>query len=94
MVRFEQLNDGNSYEVHYSIAPIYRGLGMGSHVLRAAIDAIYLKIGEVVIVGRIKKINVASERIFKSIGFKIVSEEDYNSDPVCTYKLNNLGRII
>ena len=94
MVRFEQLNDGNSYEVHYSIAPIYRGLGMGSHVLRDAIDAIYLKIGEVVIVGRIKKINVASERIFKSIGFKIVSEEDYNSDPVCTYKLNNLGRII
>lgn len=93
MVRFEQLNDGNSYEVHYSIAPIYRGLGVGAHVLRASINAIYLKIGEVVIVGRIKKRNVASERIFKSIGFKIVSEENYNSDLICTYKLNNLERI-
>ncbi len=76
---FEQLNDGNSYEVHYSIAPIYRGLGVGAHVLRASINAIYLKIGEVVIVGRIKK-ECSIRAYFKSIGFKIVSEENYNSD--------------
>jgi len=91
--RFEQLED-NVYEVHYSVPAIYRGLGLGVHVLKTAIKVFCLEKKDVVLMGQIKKENIASRRIFQSIGFKMVPAKNKHADSVHVYRLNCLKGVL
>jgi RimJ/RimL family protein N-acetyltransferase len=68
-VRFEQW--GNAWEVHYSLAPGFRGRGIGRPVLEAALTTARAELGGITVFGRVKRGNRASQRIFESLDFEI-----------------------
>lgn len=68
-VRFEQVESG--WEVHYSLSVIARGLGLSRKVLRVSIDALFREIGAVPLIGKVKKSNLASIRVFEGLGFSM-----------------------
>jgi len=68
-VRFEQVEGG--WEIHYSLSAIARGLGLGKKFLRVSIDALFREIGAVPLIGKVKKSNLASIRVFEGLGFSV-----------------------
>lgn len=68
-VRFDR--SGKAWEVHYALAPIFRGRGLGRALLDAAIQK--LRSDDtcgVLIFGQVKADNEPSRRIFESLGFE------------------------
>lgn len=65
-VRF-QGHDGE-WEVHYAVAPEFRGRRMGTPLLRAALDE-FRPGHRGRVIGRVKTSNVASQKIFQALGF-------------------------
>ena len=72
-VRFERKEE-RAWEVHYSLAPVFRGRGLGRVLLEAALQKLRADVGEALIFGRVKDGNHPSRKIFESLGFK--SERD------------------
>ncbi len=66
-IRFERFEDG--WEVHYALAPDFRGLGLGRQMLEQALITFAADVGDALIMGRVKGDNHASLRIFESLGF-------------------------
>lgn len=66
-IRFEQADGG--WEVHYALAPDFRGLGLGRLMLEQALATFAGGVGDVLVIGRVKSDNRASLRIFESLGF-------------------------
>lgn len=66
-VRFQR--DEESWEVHYSLAQPFRGRGLGRPLLRSALLKARQELPGTTIVGQVKPDNVASRRIFESLGF-------------------------
>ncbi len=66
-IRFERVEGG--WEVHYALAPDFRGLGLGREMLEEALATFAGEVGDVLVVGRVKSDNHASLRIFESLGF-------------------------
>ena len=65
-VRFQRKN--SEWEVHYAVAPEFRGRRLGTAFLRAALDAFgHEHRGRVI--GRVKASNVASQKILQAVGF-------------------------
>jgi RimJ/RimL family protein N-acetyltransferase len=62
-----QAQDGE-WEVHYAVAPEFRGRGLGTPLLRAALDE-FGREHRGRVVGRVKTRNVASQKIFQALGF-------------------------
>lgn len=85
-VRFEK--EGAQWSVHYSVAPPFRRRGLGARLLSSALQALRNAVGETVVVGVVKAHNVASSRIFRRLGFEIISPLGEDS---ITYRLH-LGR--
>lgn len=72
-VRFELSNE--VWEVHYALDACVRGRGMGSVFLKAALSEFLIRVPScTAIVGRVKSGNLASQKVFKRIGF--VEETD------------------
>jgi UDP-2,4-diacetamido-2,4,6-trideoxy-beta-L-altropyranose hydrolase len=71
-VRFQRHDLG--WEVHYSLAQPYRGRGLGRPLLDAALSAASRELPQARIVGHVKPDNVASQRIFESLGFSARTE--------------------
>jgi UDP-2,4-diacetamido-2,4,6-trideoxy-beta-L-altropyranose hydrolase len=71
-VRFERA-DGR-WTIHYSIAPEFRGIGLGARMLSAAIAELRRRHPGARVRGAIKPDNTASLRVFAALGFKEVSE--------------------
>lgn len=68
-VRFEK-QEGNHWELHYSIEPCLRRCGIGHSILKIALEAFLNAIsGEITISARVKSVNLASRRIFEKLGF-------------------------
>lgn len=72
-IRFERLEA--AWEVHYALAPGFRGLGLGRPLLEQALATFAGDMGEASVVGRVKGDNHASLRIFESLGFAAVFDE-------------------
>ncbi len=66
-IRFERFE--GDWEVHYALAPDFRGLGLGRQMLEQALATFAGEVGDVLVIGRVKSDNRASLRIFESLGF-------------------------
>lgn len=67
-VRFQK--HGGDWEVHYAIAPEFRGRKLGRKLLGAALDE-FRREHRGRIIGRVKTGNPASQRIFQALGFDL-----------------------
>jgi RimJ/RimL family protein N-acetyltransferase len=73
-VRFERSH--GTWEVHYAVAPAFRGRGLGSPLLRAALARLDAEVGRAPVQGRVKGGNIASRRIFENLGFETQTSAD------------------
>ena len=62
------------WEIHYSVARAFRGAGLGRPMLQAVLAAITDNLPDAVVFGRVKRDNIASIRVFESLGFDRVTE--------------------
>ncbi len=67
-VRFQRQE--HAWEVHYGLAPAFRGRGLGGPLLKAALIELRAEMGDLVIFGQVKDVNRASRRVFESLGFE------------------------
>jgi UDP-2,4-diacetamido-2,4,6-trideoxy-beta-L-altropyranose hydrolase len=72
-VRFEK-NKEDSWEVNFSIAPIFRGRALGKSLLKTALAAFSRQQVDATIIARVKFGNLPSARIFDAIAFKKVHD--------------------
>jgi len=73
-VRFEETP--LFWELHYSLNPLFRGMGLGSRMLSSAIGTFARIHPNSLVVGNVKEGNHRSCRIFESLGFVLESEDD------------------
>jgi UDP-2,4-diacetamido-2,4,6-trideoxy-beta-L-altropyranose hydrolase len=66
-VRFAR--DADVWEIHFSLAAQFRGRGLGRRVVGAAIETFGAEMPSVSVVGRVKRDNLASRRVFEALGF-------------------------
>ena len=66
-VRFEK-ND-QKWVIDYSLAPHFRGRGLGRPLLKAALLKMRSERSSVVVLGRVKKSNLPSCKVFESLDF-------------------------
>lgn len=85
-VRCERQPDGE-WEVHYLVAPAFRGRGLGRRVMQAALAMFADLRGAVTVVGRVKPDNEPSCRIFEALGFVRISAPDA---AICVYQRKGL----
>jgi RimJ/RimL family protein N-acetyltransferase len=71
-VRFEK-ND-QKWVIDYSLAPHFRGRGLGRPLLKAALLKLRSENSGVLVLGRVKKSNLPSCKIFESLGFSARSD--------------------
>ena len=74
-VRLERQEQGD-WEVHYLVAPAFRGRGLGRNLLEAGLKRFAARRGAGTVVGRVKSTNTASCRIFEALGFSLASAPD------------------
>lgn len=70
-VRFERAQ--GAWEVHFTLSPVLRGRGLGTSLLKAALDAFVQGQSGVVVFGQVKAANRASCRMFEALDFSLVS---------------------
>jgi UDP-2,4-diacetamido-2,4,6-trideoxy-beta-L-altropyranose hydrolase len=68
-VRFDRRDSG--FEISYAVAPPFRGRGLGSTMLRSAIEAFHAERPGYTLIGQVKIDNPASLRIFEQLGFSV-----------------------
>ena len=66
-VRFERVK--NSWEIGFSLSPLFRGRGMGSALLDAAINNFSRHVPGATLVGLVKRENIVSRKVFERLGF-------------------------
>lgn len=81
-VRFQ--HGAGVWEVHYAVAPEFRGRGIGSNMLGAALRRFRDEV-HAPIIGRVKTTNAASQKVFQAQGFAV---EHANADTI-TYARTN-----
>lgn len=67
-VRFERQN--LAWEVHYALAPVFRGRGLGRALLEVALQKLRADMRGVLIFGQVKGGNQPSRKVFESLGFE------------------------
>lgn len=80
-VRFER--SGHAWGVHFSLAPAFRGQGLGRPMLHAALCEFRSRVAGAVIEGLVKQENERSRRIFEALGFSLLPSAD---DSIATYR--------
>lgn len=71
-VRFER--EGELWEIHYSLATEFRNRGVGRSLLIAGLSTFGREHEGVIIIGRVKKENTPSCKVFKSLNFSSKSD--------------------
>lgn len=66
-VRFQQVEQ--EWEVHYSMAPRFRGQRLGAPMLGVALDRLRADEGSSHVFGQVKEANHPSRRVFETLGF-------------------------
>lgn len=84
-VRFE-INIHGQWEIDYSLDPLFRGLGLGSNLLRTALAAFHAKYANGVVIGKVKVSNVPSCKVFEALNFENIS--NFNSDTLIYRKVS------
>jgi UDP-2,4-diacetamido-2,4,6-trideoxy-beta-L-altropyranose hydrolase len=73
-IRFERMN--YMWSIDFSIASIFRGRGLGSGALKIALDRLAIEEPGVSVYAQVKSGNMASQRVFEQLGFKIKSKSE------------------
>ncbi len=73
-VRFDKLQEDGSIELSWTVAPEWRGKGVGKEIVTAALALPFAVAKKVR--ARIKSDNVASQRIAQAVGFCFQSEHE------------------
>jgi len=68
-VRFERRDQ--AWEVHYALAPVFRGRGLGRALLGAALQKLRADMRGALIFGQVKGDNHPSRKVFEILGFQI-----------------------
>ena len=68
-VRFDRCDTG--FEISYAVAPTFRRHGLGSAILRSAIEVFHAERPGQTLIGQVKINNPASLRIFGQLGFAV-----------------------
>jgi RimJ/RimL family protein N-acetyltransferase len=72
-VRFER--SGPTWEVHFSLAPIFRGRDLGRRLLEVAMLNLRAdNMGGAQVLGQVKEGNLPSRRIFEALAFETLPE--------------------
>lgn len=58
--------------ISYSIAPEYRGRGLGKEIIAKGCEMMHEKLGECILVGEVKTDNIYSHKCFEANGFDIL----------------------
>jgi RimJ/RimL family protein N-acetyltransferase len=66
-VRFDR--EGRFWEIHYALAPVFRRRGLGRALLVAALGELGARFPAVLVRGQVKSSNLASRKVFESLGF-------------------------
>jgi UDP-2,4-diacetamido-2,4,6-trideoxy-beta-L-altropyranose hydrolase len=72
-VRFE-FSDA-AWVVDYSLSPVFRGRGLGRRLLELALLKLQSEEVDAVVLGQVKVSNLASRRVFESLGFSVLTED-------------------
>ena len=67
-VRFER--EDQSWEVHYALAPVFRGRGLGRRLLETSLLKLRAELRGALIFGQVKEDNHLSRNVFESLGFE------------------------
>lgn len=71
--RFDRESMG--WVISYAVAPLFRGRGVGRAILEVALAEFHAEEADTVVIGVVRRENVASNRIFESLGFERVESE-------------------
>jgi RimJ/RimL family protein N-acetyltransferase len=66
-VRFERSDD--AWEIHYGLAAVARGRGLGAPLLQTALQAWRQSQEGALVFGRVKSDNLPSQKVFERLGF-------------------------
>jgi RimJ/RimL family protein N-acetyltransferase len=66
-VRFERSGDG--WEIHFALAPEYRGRGLGCKMVNAALEKMRHETDGGLVFGQVRQGNLPSRRLFQRLGF-------------------------
>ena len=66
-VRFEQSAEG--WEIDYALDPLARGRHLGKALLKTALLALSRDLKNALLLGRVKRLNVPSRKVFEALGF-------------------------
>ena len=72
--RFERREQ--DWEVHYALAPVFRGRGLGRVLLEMALQRLRADMRGVLIFGKVKYSNNSSRKVFESLGFESQNSAD------------------
>lgn len=75
-VRFERApGQAGEWEVHYALAPLFRGRQLGAGLLRDALATLAAEFPGAGVLGRVKEDNLPSSAIFERLGFALQRTE-------------------
>jgi len=84
VIRFDSSPEG--FIISYSIDKDYRGRGLGSTILKMGMEKINEMIENPILIGYVKKGNIASEKIFNRFNFSIERKEMIRGIEFIVYK--------
>jgi len=84
IIRFDKGTEG--YIITYAIDKNQRGQGYGSLIVKMGIEKLREMVDNPVLLAYVKKGNIASEIIFKKLGFTIVKKEIIQDAEFCIFK--------
>lgn len=74
-IRLDEEGDAG-YEISYSVAPAYRGMGVGTILIGVLMQTLVSAEGDTRVFARVLPENFASQRIFLHNGFNLVRQTD------------------
>lgn len=89
-VRFE-LSEA-AWVVDYSLSPVFRGRGLGRRLLEVALSHLRSEEVDAVVFGEVKVNNFASRKVFESLGFSVLSEEQGTVKYTSKVKVSDMPR--
>jgi UDP-2,4-diacetamido-2,4,6-trideoxy-beta-L-altropyranose hydrolase len=75
-VRFDRHELG--WEIDYSVAQVFRGRALGARILKLATKRLRTDHPGATVIGRVKKSNLQSRRVFEALAFELVPGTDEN----------------
>jgi|GEM_PF-511463 len=84
IIRFDKKD--KKFVISYSIDKLYRGRGLGKLIVVEGLKKISLTVRQPQFIAQVKQGNIASEKIFNKLGFRLIGQEIVNNIKFNIYK--------